>query len=318
MYEVLLQRTAEQVSPLQKAVKEGDSVAVQTLLSQGADVNAKDVINGMAALHFAAQGGNEAVVRMLVEHGADVNIKSLNLRTFPNDHRGGTALHSAAEYGNEDIIQVLLLIESGADVSARSTPGRTPLHEASRNGQVNAAKLLIENGALIDAQDENGWSLLHEASRLYDKERAPGKLEIAKLLLDHGANIESTANRSGITPLLTAVHSNFIAMVQLLMDKGANFKFQNGLGLTALHIAASSDHVIVRMLLDAGADTEVKDHEDETPLHKAARWGSLKVIRLLLERGADVRAINKDGQDALQVTQKFFANKEAVKILTEY
>ena len=320
-----LQKAVTERDELHQAARKGDDLAVQLLLIDGADVNAKAVDN-RTALHFAAEHGNEAVARTLLEHGSDPNAKSISHGSeFSRKHYGGrTPLHWAAEQGYDCIVQ--LLLSHNADPSATNATLRTPLQEATMYGHIAAAKVLIENCAPVNAQDDVGFAPLHEAAKPWGGGSDAGRLEIGKQLLDHGADIEVTTNASCRLPLRTPLHlaveQNFMPMIRLLIEKSANLTAQNSDGWMAIHTAAFSDFLpIVRLLLDAGVDVDVKDRdENETALHKAAALGHTSIICLLLKRGADVCLVNNLGRDVLQHAQRHrqTGNEEAVDFLQKY
>jgi len=117
------------------AVEKGDTVTVQTLLTQGADVNEKSK-DGWTALTIAAMKGHVAIVRMLLAAGADVNAKSPS---------GKTALMLTATIGHTATVQALLA--AGADVNAKSPSGKTALMLATEISHTAIVKLLKEAGA---------------------------------------------------------------------------------------------------------------------------------------------------------------------------
>ncbi|WP_424245836.1 ankyrin repeat protein [Elusimicrobium posterum] len=129
----------------------------QYLISQGADVNARDDFN-MTALHKAACNHYEGKVKALLQNNADVNIK---------DNNGKTALHFALSCGIEEqtpnVIQ--MLIAKGANVNAKDNLAMTPLMYASINTHDNipldALRTLIKNGADINAKNNAGESALN-------------------------------------------------------------------------------------------------------------------------------------------------------------
>ena len=272
---------------------------MEILLIEGAYVDAKDP-EGKTALHMAASLGKEAVVRTLLKYGADVGAKTIPGGSVSNrKHCGGrTPLHWAAANGYEGIVQ--LLLENKADVAVVNTTQRTPLIEAVMYGHTAIAKTLIEAGAPINLQNREGWTPLHQAAN-------EGDLEITKLLLDRGADPELLTfpadNRkefyAGRTPLLIAAEKkgNRLVLHELLIRK-VNIEARSTNGYTALHLAAlAGDHVLVRMLLEAGVEIDPRDSlSEDTPLHKAASKGQIAAIRVLLQKGADVRAINNLGR----------------------
>ncbi len=98
------------------ATKKGDTKAVKSYLSKGADVNAKDAF-GQSALSFAAKYGNMEIAKALIANGADVNAKDLM--------GGGLALNLAASGGYLNIVEALL--SAGAKIDEKGQSGMTAL-----------------------------------------------------------------------------------------------------------------------------------------------------------------------------------------------
>lgn len=123
---------------------------------------------------------------------------------------------------------------------------------------------------------------------------------VVRLLIANGAAIKSRGER-GITALHVAAKNGHKAVVQLLLEAGANVRSKND-GETALHKATIEGHkAIVQLLLEKGADIESRDPLDRTALHMATWEGHKAIVRLLLDRGADIEAKDCDDQTALQV-----------------
>ena len=120
-----------------------------------------------------------------------------------------------------------------------------------------------------------------------------GHKAVVQLLLDKGADLE--ANEDGQTPLLWAVEEGLEAVVRLLLDKGANLEAKDEDGQTPISSAAKQGHeTVVRLLLDKGAGLETKDGIfNQTPLFWAAEEGHEAVVQLLLDKGADLEAKDK-------------------------
>jgi ankyrin repeat protein len=120
---------------LHRFAGEGDIEKVRSLITQGADVNAKDK-DSITPLHYAAKKGHTDVAEFLVSKGAEVNIKS---------YTDSTPLYFAAAKGHKGV--AVLLIAKGADVNAKNKQGRTPLSLAKNKGYTEILELLRKHGA---------------------------------------------------------------------------------------------------------------------------------------------------------------------------
>jgi ankyrin repeat protein len=166
----------------------------------------------------------------------------------------------------------------------RDTDGQTFLHLAAWHNQTSIAKRLISLGADINAKDNAGYTQLHEAVRF-------GNRECARLLLKNGADPNIPDNNND-RPLGTAVYYGFTDLAKTLVDHGA------ALDICSVSALGMVDRV--RSYLDDSGGRNAGQQEflgyyrtDETPLHWAARGGSVEVARLLISRGESVSA--KDG-----------------------
>ena len=200
----------------------------------------------------AAAYGSLDMMKMLLDAGVDVNAKN---------HFDATALLWCARNASK----ARFLIEHGADVSARSKQGRTPLMLASMvDGGSDIVALMLAKGAGINVADTRGETALGLASET-------GDVETMRLLITKAANVNAP-DINGITPIINGAVSGRPDAARLLIEKGADVnaattwytKARNGqialLQLTALHHAAGSgDLELVRSLLKAGAKVNFKD-----------------------------------------------------------
>ena len=303
------------VTPLTLAATKGNAVIVEALLKAGADPNVT-VGEGETILMTAARAGNVETIKALVARGADVNAAE--------QWQGETALMYAAIENHADAVK--LLVELGANVNARSkklefpnfvfkTAGMiyavqpvgswTPLMYAARDGAIDAVRALAAGGGDLNLVDPDGTTALTLAI-------INGHFDTAVALLDKGAD-PNVADKSGMTALYAAVDMNTIqtvwgrpmplledaidpaAMVKSLLAHGAdpNAPLKRpiigrhtrntgdpslSLGTTALARAAKSgDAKLMKLLLDGGANPHLTQADLTTAAMIAAGGGGQRV-----------------------------------------
>ncbi len=179
------------------------------------------------------------------------------------------------------------------------TPSATlagKLHDAIRAQDKNAVEVLLASGVEVDESDFIFGTALHVAV-------SEGHSGIAKILVDHGANLEAVSEQQDSHPLHLAANFGDAAMLALLLDNGADIEARDGYQRTSLLHAAAAGHAdAVRLLLDRGADIHAReDRYGETALHGASFQGRLEVVKLLLDHGADIHATDNTGLTAFRV-----------------
>jgi ankyrin repeat protein len=290
---------------LLEAVRAADTDRVQQLLRQGTDVNSRDEDGTTALMHATAVADIRLV--QLLDHGAAVNARN---------QAGATALMWAVA----DRDKVRALLDRGADVNARAASGRTPLmiavgtpgaadvvklliekgadvcygHQgftvlmaAAEGGDRTVVRLLLAKGAGVKARTRVGWTALHAAA-------LAGDLGLAEDLLAHGAEVNAREKFHGRTPLLWAAARGRADLVKLLLNHGADAKVRESFnGATALIWAAASergDLGLVKLLLEKGADLGAKDDRGDWALDWARRRGCREIVHALEQTSAQGRA----------------------------
>ncbi len=151
------------------------------------------------------------------------------------------------------------------------------LHEAAAVGALDRVKTLVaERGRLIDAHATDGFTPLSLAAFF-------GHLDVARHLVDQGANLNLAANnKMMVAPLHAAVASRNTAIVELLVSAGADVNQQQQHGFTPLHAAAQNgDEAIAALLLAKGARKDVRADSNQTAMDLALLKGHAGVVALL-------------------------------------
>ncbi|KAK4209227.1 ankyrin repeat-containing domain protein [Rhypophila decipiens] len=279
------------LSPLYQAIRNFHVAAVRVLISAGADVSFRAVY-GRTALHLAAQLGNAEIAGLLVHEGKS-DIES-------QDDSKITPLYLACLYGHHAVAKELLLL--GADPNMGLTtenPDKmwTPLIVAAEGGFHTCTKLLIENKVSIDLNGPttDGTALRHAVIK--------GQAESCELLLEGGANPNSPfINTPLIVQLVQYIGSERqekrVQILKLLLDKGVNVNAKGEDSQATIVSLLNWDDIgpFYEVVLNhPGVDVNVLNTENETPLHSATLNKHLAAVELLLAHGADVNRVSSGG-----------------------
>ncbi|ODA91297.1 hypothetical protein ATY41_00995 [Leifsonia xyli subsp. xyli] len=198
------------------------------------------------------------------------------------DPEASARLLAVVSVGDRDAVRRAIV--AGADVETRGDRDRTPLLIATRAGDTALARELILAGADVNATDD-----LQDSAYLYAG--AEGLEDILRLTLDHGADVDAE-NRYGGTALIPASEHAHLRVVAMLIEAGVEVDHVNRLGGTALQEAivmgdgGRGAQDVVRQLLTAGADPDIRDADGRTPLCNAERNGFRAIAGQLRTVGA--------------------------------
>jgi len=299
-------------TPLRLASARGCAEAARLLLEHGADVHALDG-NHSTPLHFASESGNVVGARLLLEHGADVH-------ALDNNH--STPLHLIPQYGDTEVARVLL--KHGAVVDARDNEDSTPLHVVSQRGNAEVARLLLEHGADIHVRNKKDQTPQHLLLAMWSYNSPDDDIDTIRFFLERGADVDAV-DEYHFTLLQVASYYGSVEVARLLLQHDANINARNWEGQTPLHAALVNikDKIgghcfdAIQLLLDNGADVDALDDDHSTPLHVASKYDSVRATRLLLEHGANVHLQNNDGHTPSQVASAY-GHEEIVHLLSEH
>ena len=323
---------------LMTASRTGSVEAVRLLAAHGADLNAREHTRGQTALMWAVAQRHPDVVEALIALGADVHARSapqprrIHTRTAGFNPSGvidtvlggNTPLLFAARQG--DLAAARHLVAAGADVNDTAATGTSALVVAAHSGHTALALFLLEHGADPHAA-EAGYSALHAAALRGDE-------TLAAALLARGADPNAPVVRGsqgrrnspdyvlqhdvvGATAFWLAAHFAEPGVMRALADGGADPRFVMEDGTTPLMAAvaarrrqepglapnpAEDERLVLgaaRVAIDAGVDVNAADSAGNTALHTAARRRFDTVVQFLSDSGADLHAVNDNGQTPL-------------------
>ncbi|MBR2963975.1 MAG: ankyrin repeat domain-containing protein [Lentisphaeria bacterium] len=334
---------------LHAVCREGKKEFAEELIKRGAEINLPDN-EGRIAIHYAAMSGNEHLVKSLLDLGADPNKLT---------KKKETPLHFAAKYSGVE--EVKFLVEHGASIKAINWA----LVENLKDQRRRQDKLYYDSDAehIISLKKALGLktpeSLEEDEEEEEEEEVDDGGERYADAMANNGSSasgsrntetenldldnipndllprdVNDAANTDGMTALHFAAQNGDIAILQYLVDHGADIKAQDTIhsravlhfaaengnlecvkylaehgadlldkdayGATALHYAAGKNHLdVIKYLVSKKMDYTAKDARGWTAMHYAARGESIDVIKYLLAKGLNINELTESGRTPL-------------------
>ena len=225
------------------------------------------------------------------------------------DKSGNTPLHTAASNNQVEIVGFLL--SKNADVNIKNKYDAMPLLYAADRKNFKIVSLLIKAGSKIDNLSSYGTPLFRAVRK--------GALDIAKLLVKHGADINKKTVRQNWN-LLHLTFGKYPEMVQFLINKGVDKNAVGTRGRTPLHQAlnSASDNADAAMvLIKNGSVLNILDNNGDSPLRIAVKKGFSRIVRKLLKKGADISILDKETKRTLLHLSAISGYSEICKILIE-
>lgn len=339
------------------AVKKSDDASAKELIDQRVDLDAQCSTKN-TALHYACESENLPLIDLLIENDCKIDLQNksnwtplmtavrkgklsavkllvsagadLEAKSSDTDYTDFTPLIAAIHEKHADIARHL--IENGAALHVRDHWGYTPINRAGQAGLLDIVEELVHRGESINEQNSNSdWSIISEAAwhdfpdiidylaeqgadleirecnrdTPLQKACINGKTECVRRLLAHGAKPD-THNYWGWTPLHDAATRGYGEIIELLLEAGANTEARNSNdeGYNTALILANDEEECISLFIRHGADLNAQNKEGRTCLMQASQDGHEEVVRLLLEAGANKEIKDGTGSSALDLARE--------------
>jgi len=233
--------------------------------------------NGDNVLHYACRYNKLDVVKMLLCDYDDM----YDFRSCVVNDDGDTYLHLACMNNNLEMVKYLVSLNV-FDTSVKNNYNYTPIHIAARNGFVDIVKYLYD--------DNDDSSILYEACK-------GGDIDTVKYL-------DERIKGCDVMKMHAACVSGRVDTFKYVFSSERS-KYILPNGDTYLHRASENGCVlIVRHLLDMGANIDAKNYQGITPIHKACHQRHVLTVQYLVDRGADIRCKTANGQSLLDIASR--------------
>jgi ankyrin repeat protein len=290
----------------------GQFDAVRLLLDRGSDPNLRDSFDATALIQSvshagasallnpaAGKAGYHAVVELLVERGAALDLAT----NKQSEHPGSTAFHYACAHGEPDIVEVL--VRAGCDTSVKNMDGDTGKQVAQRC----KSTAVLERLVALDRKNKKRSQMNQDVVVAAEA----GASETLTGLLDAGGDanagvlaMDGNGKKETTRALYFAAYNGHLEAARVLLGRGADPNLGNTSDVTPLMTAACKGQAtIVELLLEHGADARTtSDNADWTAFHFACWNNELRCAELVVLAGCDVNAKTITGRNGKQLAEE--------------
>ena len=313
------------------ACKNGSYIIAKLLVYKGADVNIKNN-DGETAYTLARDYDHDRIVKLLYKAGAeddilrDYNEEFLNsedrtavydnlikgikhddldivreiLRNNEDDHidfnykdlDGNTLLILAVKVENENIVKIL--VDHGANVNGTNDNKQTPLMYAVILNYINIVKYLLKNGADVNLRDGDDHTI-NDYANIYGVDD-----KIMALLEENNYDqLDYSDNKSMLIGAIKRGNINAVSNLAFVFGMDLDIQDGNTRDIPLILATKLDNEIIVRILIDAGANVDIKDDNGNTPLMISASKGNENITRILIDSRADMNIKNNEKNTAL-------------------
>lgn len=284
---------------LHRASKEGHFNIVYEFIRNGANLTSFDT-QGYTPLHYATKEGHVDIAELILSRTKDANVSTILSRNSP-------LILAIRNINNKPIVRkklFYLLIQHGANIHHKNNAGETVLHWAALNGDLDIVKILLTNGADPYAQRTDGATPFLNACQSGCFKTFQ---QFSKYYHDYDIK-----DFDGFTPLHFAMFGGGIDIIKDILSSGAdpnvpdvdgyrpvNYAWRAGYPKTKSY--AQILQIYHTLLDDPTVDFDVSDPHGRTPLHYAARFGDVSLVKRMLDDGVNEHAVTNYGSTPFSV-----------------
>ena len=306
-------------SPIQLACQKGQAENVKVFLQAHPNfLHVSEPPLHHLLLFSTIESGNLETLQILLSYGINPNAMTNNeslsamikvcfhgnveMLQLLIDH-GGNADMPSGDVGvtplivacEQDRIDLVEIIAKEVDVNRKLIHnGYTALHKTATVGNPEIARILLDCGAEVDIQSHDGLTPLQVAA-------SAGNDEVIDVFLGHNADL-NIQDKPGTTALMRAVQDHRYTTAEKLIHAGSDIELRALNGLNVLHFAAyTNDIATIKLLSQKGISPNVQDDSGTAPIHLATTRGNKATVEALISGGASVNIINEEGFSPLHL-----------------